>query len=106
MVSATFGKDLWSTKGAGIGRVVNAIKVRVGQTVTLVVQNEKEAKARAKEAVLSATAKRDKFIAEQQKRDQLLQELDQERKGAVGGGFGLFKKNFGLWGSETGGDKF
>lgn len=35
MVSATFGNDLWSVRGAGLDRVMKAIKVRVGTSVSV-----------------------------------------------------------------------
>lgn len=100
MVSATFGPEMWSTKGAGLSRVTNAIKVRVGTSVKLVVQNEKEAKKRAAEAKFSAEVKKERFLAEAAKRDSLLKEIESDNKSAVKSGFGLFKKNFGLWGNQ------
>jgi len=100
MVSATFGSEMWSTQGAGISRVTKAIKVRAGRTVKLVVQNEKEIKKAKSRASESAEAKAERFLAEQAKRDQLLKEVESERKNALKGGFGIFKKNMGLWGSE------
>ena len=38
MCSATFGDQLWSTRGCGLPRVLSAIKVRAGPTVTLVLE--------------------------------------------------------------------
>lgn len=35
MVSATFGNELWSVKGAGLTRVMKAIKVRIGTSVSV-----------------------------------------------------------------------
>jgi C-terminal processing protease CtpA/Prc len=100
MVSATFGNELWSVNGAGLGRVQKAIQVRVGTTVKLVVQNEKEKKKVAKAATMSADEKAERFLAEQSKRDTLLKQLNTEAKDAAKGGFGLFKKNFGIWGND------
>jgi hypothetical protein len=97
MVSATFGNELWSTQGAGISRVQKAIKVRSGPTVKLVVQNLKEMTARKKEVNLSADVKKARFLAEAAQRESLLKEIEQDNKEAVKSGFGLFKKNFGLW---------
>ena len=57
MVSATFGNELWSTQGAGLGRVTKAIKVRVGTSVKLVVQNDQEIKKAKVQATESADAK-------------------------------------------------
>jgi len=100
MVSATFGDEMWSTQGAGMTRVQKAIKVRSGRTVKLVVQNEKEIKAKQKQASESAEVKAQRFLAEQAKRDKLLKEVEADRKQAAKGGFGVFKKNFGLWGDK------
>jgi len=100
MVSATFGNELWSVNGAGLGRVQKAIQVRVGNSVKLVVQNEQEKKKAAKAAAMSADEKAERFLAEQKQRDALLTQLNSESKEAAKGGFGLFKKNFGIWGND------
>mmetsp|Transcript_19955 Transcript_19955/g.24180 ORF Transcript_19955/g.24180 Transcript_19955/m.24180 type:complete len:164 (+) Transcript_19955:29-520(+) len=44
MCSATFGGDMWSTRGVGLSRVVRAIEVRSGNSVSLVVQSKAEQK--------------------------------------------------------------
>ena len=100
MVSATFGNELWSTQGAGLSRVIKAIKVRVGNSVKLVLQNKAEKAKAEKNAKLSAAAKVEEFKRQAAKRDKLLAEVESERKQAFGAGFGLFQKNFGLWGSN------
>ena len=38
MVSATFGEDMWSTRGVGLGRVLSAIKVRNSKPVKLALE--------------------------------------------------------------------
>ena len=48
----------------------------------------------------AAHSQAQRFIEESKKRNALLTELQSERKSAVSGGFGLFKKNFGLWGKD------
>ena len=45
MASATFGNQMWSTRGVGLQRVMRAIEVRAGQTVSLVVQSKAEQKS-------------------------------------------------------------
>ena len=100
MVSATFGNELWSTQGAGLSRVQRAIQVRSGRTVKLVVQNKDEMKKAKKEANVSEEKKLERFLTEQKRRDSLLKEIEGETKSAVSGGFGLFKKNLGLWGDK------
>ena len=47
MTSATFGNQLWSCKGSGLQRVLKAIKVRAGNTVTLVLESETEVRPAA-----------------------------------------------------------
>lgn len=37
-VSATFGEDVWSTRGVGLDRVMKSIRVRAGDFVTLVLE--------------------------------------------------------------------
>jgi hypothetical protein len=39
-VSATFGDEIWSVRGVGLDRVLKSIKVRSGDFVTLVVEDE------------------------------------------------------------------
>ena len=39
MCSATFGDDMWSTRGVGLTRVLAAIRVRSGATVKLVFES-------------------------------------------------------------------
>ena len=47
MCSATFGDQLWSCRGCGLPRVLNAVKVRAGPTVTLVLERPEEQGKRA-----------------------------------------------------------
>merc|ERR1712094_144512 len=44
MCSATFGNQMWSTRGAGLDRVMRAIEVRAGPTCSLVLQSKAEQK--------------------------------------------------------------
>ncbi|CAM9525686.1 unnamed protein product, partial [Choristocarpus tenellus] len=41
-VSATFGDEVWSAKGVGLGRVQSAIRLRQGNKVKLVLESTKE----------------------------------------------------------------
>jgi len=100
MVSATFGNELWNVNGAGISRVKKAIQVRQGDMVKLVVQSKEEMLKKQKELKVSEEVKLKRFLAEQEQREKLLGEINEERKGAFGSGFGLGKKNFGLWGND------
>jgi len=41
-VSATFGDEVWSTRGVGLDRVLKSIKIRSGDFVTLVLEGQDE----------------------------------------------------------------
>jgi len=100
MVSATFGNDMWSTQGAGLSRTMKAIKVRVGNSCKLVLQNKAEKAKADKMTKMSAAKKVEEFKRQAAKKNELLAEVEGERKAAIGSGFGLFQKNFGLWGTN------
>eukprot|EP00619_Florenciella_sp_RCC1007_P008778 CAMPEP_0205921714 /NCGR_PEP_ID=MMETSP1325-20131115/13289_1 /ASSEMBLY_ACC=CAM_ASM_000708 /TAXON_ID=236786 /ORGANISM="Florenciella sp., Strain RCC1007" /LENGTH=211 /DNA_ID=CAMNT_0053289601 /DNA_START=34 /DNA_END=669 /DNA_ORIENTATION=+ len=95
MVSATFGSDMWNARGAGLDRVMKAIKVRIGTTVTLVVADAKAQSRKDANSRMSAKARAEKEAAAQAKRDALLKEVTDERNAAAKGGFGLFSNIFG-----------
>lgn len=80
MCSATFGDELWSTRGVGLTRVLAAIRVRSGNTVKLVLEspNQYRKKQVATEAQLKA--REAAAQAAQSKRDELLKELEQDEK--------------------------
>ena len=91
MSSATFGNQMWSTRGVGLQRVMRAIEVRAGSTVTLVVQSKAEQKN-----ILSGLFRGQDKINEERvneadrKRAVLEAEVKNERKEAAKGWFGLF----------------
>jgi C-terminal processing protease CtpA/Prc len=91
MCSATFGDQMWSTRGVGLTRVLAAIRVRAGPTVKLVVEssNEKGKKTtRVNKAVAAAEEAR---LRAQDKKDSLLKELKADEKRIKKGKFlGLF----------------
>jgi hypothetical protein len=41
-VSATFGDEIWSTRGVGLDRILKSIKIRSGDFVTLVLESGEE----------------------------------------------------------------
>ena len=90
MASATFGNQMWSTRGVGLQRVMRAVEVRAGD-VSLVVQSKEE-----KKNVLSNLfgqqdkIDRERIVAAEQKRNTLEDEIKNERKEAAKGWFGLF----------------
>lgn len=54
-ISATFGEDLWSVRGAGLARIQKAVQVRQGNFVTLVLESTAESKTKIAKAVSSWT---------------------------------------------------
>lgn len=57
-VSATFGDDVWSTRGVGLERVMKSIRVRAGDLVTLVLETPAELSQRNTLAAAQAEQKR------------------------------------------------
>lgn len=91
MCSATFGDQMWSTRGVGLTRVLAAIRVRAGPTVSLVFESSNETKMKAKNTSKAAKAAEEARLRAQQKKDQLLKELqDDEVKLKKGKFLGLF----------------
>jgi hypothetical protein len=92
MCSATFGDEMWSTRGVGLTRVLAAIRVRAGPTVKLVFESKSgfTKKKVATEAQMKARQKAAKEA--QAKKDALLKELEKDEKRLKGG-----KKFFGLF---------
>ena len=91
MASATFGGQMWSTRGAGLDRVTRAIEVRAGPTVSLVVQS----KAQQKNMLANLFSNQDKVREArvqdaEAKRDVLEAEVKAEREQAAKKWFGLF----------------
>ncbi|CDF37425.1 unnamed protein product [Chondrus crispus] len=64
-VSATFGEEVWSTRGVGLDRVMKSIRIRAGDFVTLVVESPETLSERKSMAAVQAenrrTEARDKF---------------------------------------------
>ena len=91
MCSATFGDELWSTRGVGLSRVLNAIKVRSGNTVQLVLENSSDSKRKAIGTAKAARAAEEARERAQKKRDALLEELERDEQRLKKGKFlGLF----------------
>lgn len=59
-VSATFGDEVWSTRGVGLDRVMKSIKVRSGPFVTLVLETPDQLAAKKVTAMANAADRRDK----------------------------------------------
>lgn len=91
MCSATFGDQMWSCRGVGLTRVLAAIRVRAGPTVSLVFESQNQRKVKGAEVAKQAQAARDAKERAQAKRDQLLNELEADEKKIKKGKFlGLF----------------
>merc|ERR1712045_193142 len=76
MCSATFGNDMWSTRGVGLTRVLAAIRVRAGPTVKLVFESTNETAQKSKFNKKSWEAAQEARAKAQAKKDQLLKELE------------------------------
>jgi DNA-binding MarR family transcriptional regulator len=91
MCSATFGDQMWSTRGVGLTRVLAAIRVRAGATVKLALESPNESKKRATVTTKQLKAAEDAREKAQQKKDRLLGELEQDEQKLKKGKFlGLF----------------
>lgn len=91
MCSATFGDQMWSTRGVGLTRVLAAIRVRAGSTVKLVFESKDAYKKKAVQTTQQKESAIEARKAAQAKKDQLLQELEKDEKKLKKGKFlGLF----------------
>jgi len=75
-VSATFGDEMWSTRGCGKYRLEKSIAVRQGQNISLVLENPKNLKERAL-SEKEAKKQRDRMTRMQR---QLQDEVDEDKK--------------------------
>ncbi len=91
MCSATFGDQMWTCRGAGLSRVLAAIRIRAGPTVKLVFESTTETKKKRGNANKAAKAAEDARLRAQMKKDELLKELERDEKKLKKGKFlGLF----------------
>jgi C-terminal processing protease CtpA/Prc len=91
MCSATFGDQMWTCRGAGLTRVLAAIRIRAGPTVKLVFESTGETKQKVGNAMKAAKAADEARLRAQDKKDELLKELEQDEKRLKKGKFlGLF----------------
>jgi hypothetical protein len=91
MCSATFGDQMWSTRGVGLTRVLAAIRVRAGPTVSLVFESSRETATKARNSSKAVAAAEEARLRAQDKKDQLLKELESDEKKLKKGKFlGLF----------------
>ena len=91
MCSATFGNQMWSTRGAGLDRVMRAIEVRAGPTCSLVLQSKAEQKNFLADMFgQQKKVQEQRIVDAQTKREILEAEVKAERKEAAKGWFGIF----------------
>lgn len=91
MCSATFGDEMWSTRGVGLTRVLAAIRVRAGPTVKLVLESPTAYKKKAAMTTAQRKAADEARAAAQAQKDALLSQLEEdEKKLKKGKFFGLF----------------
>ncbi len=91
MCSSTFGDDMWSTRGAGLSRVLSAIRLRAGPTVKLALENSKEGNVKAQRTARTVEAEEAARLKAQAKKDSLLEELQKDEQRLKKGKFlGLF----------------
>jgi NACalpha-BTF3-like transcription factor len=91
MCSATFGDQMWSTRGVGLSRVLAAIRVRAGPNVSLVLESPQAYKKKLAMTQQQFKAMEEAKKVAQAKKDQLLDELEEdEAKLKRGKFFGLF----------------
>ena len=80
MCSSTFGNDMWSTRGVGLNRVLAAIRVRSGATVSLVFETPGQYKQKKSMTAQQMKKREDAAAAAQAKKDALLKELESDEK--------------------------
>ena len=82
---------MWSTRGVGLTRVLAAIRVRAGNTVSLVVESKSGYKKKASKTANQQIAMAAAAKQAQEKKDNLLAELDKDEGKLKRGKFlGLF----------------
>lgn len=57
-VSATFGDEVWSTRGVGLDRVLKSIKIRAGDYVTIVLESPEDNEGQKNAASENASKRR------------------------------------------------
>jgi C-terminal processing protease CtpA/Prc len=94
-VSATFGDEVWSTRGVGLDRVLKSIKIRSGDFVTLVLEsldeNQSQKTIASKNAEERRKDAREKFGAPVMLDPITLTPINQEEPPQDKGFFNFFK---------------
>lgn len=91
MASATFGDEMWSCRGVGLGRVLSTIKMRNTKPVKLVLEAADEQEEKRRRAIAFAEVSEAQKVLDKQKEEELLRDMQQEdesllkkRKGFLG----------------------
>lgn len=93
MASATFGEEMWSCRGVGLGRVMSTIKMRNSKPVRLVLEAADEQEEKKRRAIAFAEVSEAQKIIDKQKEEELLKDMLNEDKDLLKKRKGLF----GLW---------
>jgi len=80
MISATFGEELWSTRGVGLASIMKAVQVRAAPSCKVVFESSDETSQKSSRASKMAAEKKAREESEQQKRDRLLAEFEATEK--------------------------
>ena len=88
MVSATFGDEMWSSRGIGKQRLEKSIAVRQGQTIKFVVEASDDNSKAKKKALAEKLAKEQAMTSRLQV--ELAKEVDAAKSKPKGKLFGLF----------------
>lgn len=90
MCSATFGDQMWNCRGVGLTRVLAAIRVRAGPSVKLVLERENEKASKWANTAKAMEKAEEARRRAQEKKDDLLAELEEDEEKMKRGFFGLF----------------
>ena len=88
MVSATFGDEMWSSRGIGKQRLEKSIAVRQGQTIKFVLEASDD-NSRAKKRALAEKLKKEQAMTSRLQQE-LAKEVDAAKSKPKGKLFGLF----------------
>jgi hypothetical protein len=80
MCSATFGDQMWSCRGVGLSRVMAAIRLRSGSTVSVVFETPGQFQRKREYTMKQFEEKEAAAKVAQERKDDLLGEMDRDEK--------------------------
>eukprot|EP01040_Poterioochromonas_malhamensis_P002308 gene2308-2453_t len=80
MVSATFGEDMWSCRGAGLTRVLSCIRVRNTKPVRLVLEAATAAEEKKRREIAYAEPSPEELAKQAVKEEELMAAMKEEDK--------------------------